>query len=68
MTKWNETNGGYQYHVISSITEWLTAFCMMGFIVSFTNDFKLISIEEPPIFVVDNNVIVQSPVPDSERY
>ncbi|KAF5286397.1 hypothetical protein FQA39_LY16317 [Lamprigera yunnana] len=52
-TKWNKNDGGFNFHIVSTITEWINAFGIVGFILSFTPDLKNISFEEPQIQIYE---------------
>lgn len=64
MTKWKKEEGGYDWHVVSVITEWLTATAMMLYISTFNSEFKIVKLEEPP-FILTTDTVEMSP---SERY
>ncbi|XP_019871581.2 DNA damage-regulated autophagy modulator protein 2 [Aethina tumida] len=50
-TKWNEEDGGYTLHFVSTVAEWILAIFTMIYIVTFTKEFKTITIKEPEITV-----------------
>lgn len=51
--KWYPSDGGWEYHIASSISEWLmsTAFCF--YILTFTDEFRGISVDHPPLSFLD---------------
>lgn len=61
MTKWKEEHGGYELHKVSAITEWLGAISTMIYLYLFSNEFRTITFEEPPILVTDTHVAVSAP-------
>ncbi|KAH8306827.1 hypothetical protein KR018_004278 [Drosophila ironensis] len=46
---WYPSDGGWYYHVISSISEWLMATVFSFFILSFTQEFRDVSLAHPQI-------------------
>lgn len=50
--KWYPSDGGWKYHVASSISEWIVATIFCFYILSFTDEFKLLSFDHPPISIV----------------
>lgn len=54
LTKWSREDGGFDLHVLSSVTEWICASCIMIYLLLFIWDFEEISLSEPEIFVHDN--------------
>lgn len=51
-TNWKPSDGGYLYHVISSICEWISALAIDFFILSFAHEFKFMSISSPKFYMV----------------
>lgn len=51
--KWYPSDGGWEYHIASSISEWLmsTAFCF--YILTFSEEFRSISVEHPQLVFLD---------------
>lgn len=49
--KWMPSDGGWRYHVASSISEWIVATIFCFYVLSFTDEFKLISFDHPPISI-----------------
>lgn len=47
--KWYPSDGGWRYHIASSISEWIVATIFCFYILSFTDEFKLIDIDHPTI-------------------
>lgn len=55
--KWYPSDGGWIYHVISSISEWLIATVFCFYILSFTDEFRDIHIDHPHIRIIEWNEI-----------
>lgn len=49
------SDGGWKYHVVSSISEWIISTIFCFYILSFTDEFRAISIEHPAIMFLDIN-------------
>lgn len=49
--KWYPSDGGWKYHVASSISEWIVSTIFSFYILSFSDEFKLISFDHPPISI-----------------
>lgn len=47
--KWYPSDGGWQFHVASSISEWIVATIFCFYILSFSDEFKLITFDHPTI-------------------
>ncbi|XP_064555457.1 DNA damage-regulated autophagy modulator protein 1 [Drosophila montana] len=47
--KWYPSDGGWYYHVISTISEWIIATIFSFFILSFTPEFRDVSLQHPQI-------------------
>ncbi|KYM85518.1 DNA damage-regulated autophagy modulator protein 2 [Atta colombica] len=45
--KWNKEDGGWELHVVSTITEWLCAIAFCTYILTFTEEFRDIRIIPP---------------------
>lgn len=59
--KWYPSDGGWKYHVASSISEWIVATIFCFYILSFTDEFKIITIDHPPLAISGyDTVIIQS--------
>lgn len=67
--KWYPSDGGWKYHVASSISEWIvsTIFCL--YILSFSDEFKLLTFDHPPIVIAgyENVQIVTSDASDEPQ-
>lgn len=50
--KWYPSDGGWKYHVASSISEWIVSTIFCFYILSYTDEFRDISFEHPPIIMV----------------
>ncbi|KAG5677837.1 hypothetical protein PVAND_007559 [Polypedilum vanderplanki] len=46
---WYPSDGGFRYHVASSVSEWIVATIFSFFILSYTDEFKYINFEHPQI-------------------
>lgn len=46
---WYPSDGGFRYHVVSSVSEWIVATIFSFFILSFTDEFKYIQFDHPEI-------------------
>lgn len=51
-TNWKPADGGYIYHVISSVCEWISTLAIDFFILSFAHEFKFMSISSPKFYMV----------------
>lgn len=51
-TNWKPSDGGYIYHVISSVSEWISAMSINFFILSFAHEFKFMSISSPKFYMI----------------
>lgn len=49
--KWYPSDGGWEYHVASSISEWIVSTIFSLYILSFTDEFKLLTFDHPPIAI-----------------
>lgn len=49
--KWYPSDGGWKYHLASSISEWIVATIFCFYILTFTDEFKLISFDHPTILI-----------------
>lgn len=64
-TNWKPEDGGYAFHVISSICEWISAMSIDFFILSFAHEFKFMSISSPKFYMV-STVATSRPAEDQE--
>ncbi|KYQ56178.1 DNA damage-regulated autophagy modulator protein 2 [Trachymyrmex zeteki] len=55
--KWNKEDGGWELHVVSTITEWLCAIAFCTYILTFTEEFRDIRIIPPKHFNAAKNVL-----------
>lgn len=60
VTKWQPEDGGYLYHVISSICEWISALAVDFYILSFAHEFKFMSISSPKFYMVSTVTNIQA--------
>lgn len=49
--KWYPSDGGWKYHVASSISEWVVATAFCFYILTFTDEFRSLSIDHPAIVI-----------------
>ncbi|XP_018564121.1 DNA damage-regulated autophagy modulator protein 1-like [Anoplophora glabripennis] len=54
---WKEEDNGYNFHIISTIAEWICAGCTIFFLFLFKSEFENIDVMEPEIFIRDAFVI-----------
>lgn len=47
--KWSEKDGGYKYHVVSSVMEWTSALTAMGYFLTYAPEFRNIHLHEPEL-------------------
>jgi hypothetical protein len=69
---WYPSDGGFRYHVASSVSEWIVASIFSFYILSFTDEFKYIQFDHPEIsFVIieqnveETTVLVQNNEPET---
>lgn len=55
--KWYPSDGGWKYHVASSISEWIVSSIFSFFILSFTDEFRDITFDHPAISLEGYDVI-----------
>lgn len=65
-TNWKPTDGGYLYHVISSVCEWISALSINFYILSFAHEFKFMSISSPKFYIVSTVTNLQHDESTSE--
>uniref|UniRef100_U5ESK3 Putative conserved plasma membrane protein n=1 Tax=Corethrella appendiculata TaxID=1370023 RepID=U5ESK3_9DIPT len=51
--KWYPSDGGWYYHVASTISEWIVATAFCFYIITFTEEFKIISLDHPPLQFIE---------------
>lgn len=51
--KWFPSDGGWAYHVASSIGEWIVATMFCFYIITFTDEFKFIGFDHPPFRILE---------------
>lgn len=52
ITVWKPTDGGYLYHLISTICEWVAALSFDFYILSYAHEFKYMSISSPKFYMI----------------
>lgn len=58
--KWYPSDGGWKYHVASSISEWIVATIFCFYILTFTDEFRLISLNHPSVTLIGYETFVVS--------
>ncbi|XP_063706747.1 DNA damage-regulated autophagy modulator protein 1 [Culicoides brevitarsis] len=51
--KWLPSDGGWGYHVASSICEWIVATAFSFYILTFTEEFRILSFDHPPLTFIE---------------
>ncbi|KAF5303806.1 hypothetical protein FQR65_LT18951 [Abscondita terminalis] len=59
VTKWTKNDGGFTFHIISTVAEWFDAIGLMVFILTFAPELRNITIEKPQIKIWER-VLVES--------
>lgn len=67
ITIWQPSDGGYLYHVISSVCEWISAISIDLFLLSFAHEFKYMSISSPKFYMISTVNSLQSEEQQSEE-
>ena len=57
--KWLPTDGGWGWHVASTISEWLLAIVYCVFLLTFVPEFRLINFEDPVVTVLSFLLILR---------
>ncbi|XP_073827381.1 DNA damage-regulated autophagy modulator protein 1 [Musca autumnalis] len=57
--KWYPSDGGWYFHVISSISEWVIATVFSFYILSFTHEFRDVDLEHPPLRIISYSLTLQ---------
>uniref|UniRef100_A0A182I9P0 CWH43-like N-terminal domain-containing protein n=1 Tax=Anopheles arabiensis TaxID=7173 RepID=A0A182I9P0_ANOAR len=47
--KWYPSDGGWEYHVASSISEWIVATAFCFYVLTFTDEFRTMQLDHPPV-------------------
>uniref|UniRef100_A0A6M2DEG9 Putative dna damage-regulated autophagy modulator protein 2 n=1 Tax=Xenopsylla cheopis TaxID=163159 RepID=A0A6M2DEG9_XENCH len=55
--KWYPSDGGWMFHVSSTASEWIVAISFCFYILSFANEFHNISINHPPLELLEQQLI-----------
>lgn len=69
--KWYPSDGGWRYHVASSIGEWIVATIFCFYIVTFTEDFKYLGFDHPTMRILEfdeyaeEQIVASSPISPS---
>ena len=51
--KWLPSDGGWYFHVVSSICEWIVSMIFSFYILSFTDEFRVLSFDHPPLTFIE---------------
>lgn len=51
--KWYPSDGGWEYHVASSISEWIVATAFCFYILTFTDEFRTMQLDHPPLIFIE---------------
>ena len=52
--KWYPKDGGWEMHVVSTVSEWIVATSFCVYILSYVQEFRTVSIEEPQVMHLFN--------------
>lgn len=64
---WYPSDGGWMFHVISSVSEWLVATAFSFYILSFTPEFREIHMDHPRLLIVKTTqILVEEGHPNEE--
>jgi hypothetical protein len=69
---WYPSDGGWRYHVASSVSEWIVATIFSFYILSFTDEFKYVDFDHPEIsFIIieqhiETSILIQEADDDAE--
>ncbi|XP_059618968.1 DNA damage-regulated autophagy modulator protein 1 isoform X1 [Phlebotomus argentipes] len=58
--KWYPSDGGWKYHVASSISEWIVATTFCFYILTFTDEFRSLSVDHPTIRILEYEILVDA--------
>uniref|UniRef100_A0A6B2E6C5 Putative conserved secreted protein n=1 Tax=Phlebotomus kandelakii TaxID=1109342 RepID=A0A6B2E6C5_9DIPT len=64
--KWYPSDGGWKYHVASSISEWIVATTFCFYILTFTDEFRSLSVEHPTIRITEYEILAETIVTNSD--
>uniref|UniRef100_A0A182TX38 CWH43-like N-terminal domain-containing protein n=1 Tax=Anopheles melas TaxID=34690 RepID=A0A182TX38_9DIPT len=51
--KWYPSDGGWEYHVASSISEWIVATAFCFYVLTFTDEFRTMQLDHPPLILLE---------------
>lgn len=51
--KWLPSDGGWYYHVVSSFSEWIVSTIFSFYILSFTDEFRVLSFDHPTLTFIE---------------
>ncbi|XP_075153546.1 DNA damage-regulated autophagy modulator protein 1 [Haematobia irritans] len=57
--KWYPSDGGWYFHVVSSVSEWIVATVFSFYILSFTDEFRDVDLEHPPLRLISYSLTLQ---------
>lgn len=64
--KWYPNDGGWQYHVVSTASEWVCAISFDVFMLTLVDEFKSLSMDSPQVsFIFSKNYVN---ITDSDSY
>lgn len=55
---WYPSDGGWLFHVISSVSEWIVATAFSFYILSFTPEFRDVHIEHPKVILINRREVI----------
>ena len=66
---WYPSDGGWRYHVVSSISEWIVSTIFSFYILSFTDDFKYVDFDHPEIsfIIIEQDIETRVLVQDADN-
>ncbi len=48
-TKWNPEDGGWNLHLVSTVSEWVVALALNAFLLTFVPEFKKVTLDSPKV-------------------
>ncbi|XP_065356458.1 DNA damage-regulated autophagy modulator protein 1 [Calliphora vicina] len=57
--KWYPSDGGWYFHVISSVSEWIIATVFSFYILTFTDEFRDVDIDHPQLRLISYSLTLQ---------
>ncbi len=65
--KWYPSDGGWRFHVASSIGEWIVATIFSFYILTFTEEFRYVGFDHPQIRIVEVEEITEHVIVENEE-